>query len=415
MATVRPFRGVTFDATRIPDIARVTCPPYDVISADDRTRLYDRDPYNIVRIVSGREEPGDAPGSDRYSRACGFLRSWLWEGVLREDAMPALYVYRQAFSDPSGRFRRVWGLVASISLEDEILAHERTMSGPKADRLALMEAVPANLSPIYAIYREQGGGISEGLQDWAGQAPVADFVDDDGTRHTVWAAHDEAFHAKVADALADCPLLIADGHHRFETAKTYRDKRRAVDGPGPWDHTMALLVDAGAQPMCILPYHRIVRSCEADDVLAVLREAFDVSELGSLDASSAEKAGLQLWEDEREGVFCAFVGNTAYRLVARDPGDGTDIPAGILKRLALEPMGAGDAEGSLSFTPRAAEVAAECAAGRARCGFLIQPVSVSKVWDLAAGGGKMPEKSTYFHPKPRDGIVIRALAPCSSI
>ena len=411
MATVRPFRGVTYDPTRVPDLADVTCPPYDVISPSDRDGLYERHPYNVVRIVSGRDESADTPGSDKYSRACGFFRSWIWEGVLREDPEPALFVYRQAFADPCGQFRRVWGLLGAISLDDQILAHERTMSGPKADRLALMEAVPANLSPIYALYRQDGGGISAGLGDHVGaQAPVAEFVDADGTRHTVWAVHDEAYHAKVGDALAASPIMIADGHHRFETAKTYRDRRRAADGAGDWDSVMTLLVDAGAQPVCILPYHRIVRRCDVTDVLSALREHFEIAEITEADP---DRLGRDVWNEEWASSFCAFIGERAYRLDAREDWSG-QIPAGALKRLALDVIGAGDAEGSLTFTPHAAEVAAAAADGAA-CGFLLPPVSVEAVWDLAASGAKMPEKSTYFFPKPRDGIVIRALAPCDSI
>jgi uncharacterized protein (DUF1015 family) len=408
MATVRPFRGVTFDPTRVHDLADVTCPPYDVISPADRTELYERDPYNIVRIVSGRDEDADTESDNKYTRACGFFRSFIWEGVLREDTHPSLYVYRQAFTDPSGSIRRVSGLLGTISLDDPILAHEKTMSGPKADRLALMRAVPANLSPIYALYSEEGGGVSAELPDRATDAPVADFVDGEQTRHTVWAVHDEAFHDKVGAALAELPLLIADGHHRFETSKLFRDERRAASGPGPYDSVMALLVDAAAQPVCILPYHRIVRKASTDAVLDVLHQSFDVTPL----TGEPQKLGLQLWDEERDGVFVAFVGSDAYRLEARDVGDD-EIPAGVLKRLALEPLGAADAEGSLGFTPRADEVAAEVAAARAACGFLIQPVSVERVWKLASTGAKMPEKSTYFHPKPRDGIVIRALEPCA--
>jgi uncharacterized protein (DUF1015 family) len=246
MADVRPFSAVTFDPVRVPDAGLVTCPPYDVISPADRDMLYDRHPYNAVRIVSGREEPDDDGDQNKYTRACGFFRSWLWEGMLHEDRSPAMFVYRQAFDDPTGKLRRVWGMFATISLEDEILAHEKTMSGPKADRLALMRALPANISPIYALYREEGGSVARDLSSWSNEQPVADFTDDEGTRHSVWAVHDEAFHEKVTSALTACPLLIADGHHRFETAKHYRDERRATEGPGPWDHIMTLLVDVSS-------------------------------------------------------------------------------------------------------------------------------------------------------------------------
>jgi uncharacterized protein (DUF1015 family) len=410
MATVRPFQAITYDPTRVSEASDVTCPPYDVISPVERTQLYDRHPYNIVRIVSGREEPQDHEGDNKYTRACAFFRSWLWEGVLREDTEPALYVYRQAFTDPQGQMRRVWGLLGTVCLDDEILAHERTMPGPKEDRLALMNAVPANLSPIYALYREEGGGVSASLPEHTNEQPVADVVDDDGTRHTAWPVHDHAFHERVASGLASSPLFIADGHHRFETAKLYRDGRRAADGEGAWDHVLTLLVDAGTQAVCILPYHRIVRRLGPADVVGMLGQHFDVAELGPLREIDATTLEQQLWGSDAGTFFC-FLPGGAYRLSATDVA--ADVPAGVLKRSALDVLDIGPAEEALSFSPKGAEVLEEVASGRAPAGFLIPPVTVDRVWDVAATGGKMPEKSTYFYPKPRDGIVIRALEPCS--
>src|SRR5438270_5246047 len=303
-------------------MAEVTCPPYDVISDAERDQLYERNAYNMVRIVSGRDEAGDSPDENRDTRACGFFRSWLWEGVLHEDHDPALYVYRQAFADPRGKTRRVWGLLATIGLDDEILAHERTMSAPKEDRLQLMRALPANVSPIYALYREDAGSVSSSLSEYTSEAHVADFVDDEGTRHTVWAGHDPAFHDKVAGALASLPLFIADGHHRFETAKLYRAERR---GPGPWDHTLALLVDAGAQPVLILPYHRIVRSPTRGDPLEVLSARFEVTRVDA----PVEKLAGDLWDGPPSSFVYGAPGG-AYRLDSRQPIAAT--PAGILAR-----------------------------------------------------------------------------------
>jgi uncharacterized protein (DUF1015 family) len=411
VATVQPFRGVTYDPARVPDLGDVTCPPYDVISEAERDRLYDRHPYNFVRITSGREEADDGGDQNKYTRACGFFRSWLWEGMLIEDAEPALFVYRQAFDDPTGHLRRVWGLLATIGLDDEILAHEKTMPGPKADRLALMETIPANLSPIYAIYKEEGGGVSADLSSFAHGAPVADFTDEEATRHTVWAVHDPAFHEKVSGALGGSPLLIADGHHRFETAKAYRDLRRSADGPGTWDSIMCLLVDAGEQPLCILPYHRIVRHADAATPMEVASSGFFVEDLGEAADDAVNAFSQELWD--RMDTFGMIFDGHLYRLVPKQK-DIDDIPAGILAKLALQPMGIRSAEEGLSFSPHAKVVRDETLAGRAVCGFLIPPVEVQRVWDLAAGGGKMPEKSTYFHPKPRDGIVVRALEPCAT-
>jgi uncharacterized protein (DUF1015 family) len=410
MATVRPFHGITFDPTRVPDLSRVTCPPYDVISPADRDELYERDPYNIVRIVSGRDETGDDEAENKYTRACGFFRSWLWEGVLHEDPDTALYVYRQAFTDPQGSRRRVWGLLGTISLDDEILAHEKTMPGPKADRLALMRSTPANLSPIYALYREDGGAVSEALSEFAHDAPVADFVDDEGTRHTAWAVHDQAFQEKVAAALHSSPLLIADGHHRFETAKAYRDLRRAEAGAGPWDSTLALLVDVSAQPVCILPYHRILLRTNDPDPVATVDERFVVEEIGKASPETVNAFAQGLWEAER-GSFGFLHGGSIYRLQPRNV-EAHDIPAGILAREALAPLGVGSAQDDLAFTPDPEIIRTAVEAGEAAGGFLIPPVDVERVWDLAAGGATMPEKSTYFFPKPRDGIVVRPIEPC---
>lgn len=409
MATVSPFPGVTYESARVPELGDVTCPPYDVISDTDRDELYDRHPYNFVRIVSGRSEASDTDDDNKYSRACAFFRSWLWEGMLHEDEAPALYVYRQAFHDPTGTMRRVWGLLAAISLDDGVLAHEKTMAGPKADRLALMREIPANLSPIYALYREASGSISADLSSHAGGAPVADFTDDEDVRHTVWAVHDESFHEKVAAALAPSPLLIADGHHRFETAKHYRDERRAADGPGPWDSIMTLLVDVGVQPVCILPYHRIVRRTSGADVRATVAGGFDLDDLGDATDAVVSEFVRALWDDPTS--FGLLEGGRLLRMTPKD-ADPDEIPAGTLSRLALEPLGVGSVEQGLSFTPDELLVRDEVTSGAAVCGFLIPPVEVERVWELAAGGGKMPEKSTYFFPKPRDGIVVRRLGPC---
>jgi uncharacterized protein (DUF1015 family) len=415
MATVRPFKAVTYDPVRVPDVGDVTCPPYDVISPADREALYDRHPYNIVRITSGREEPGDNGEQNKYARACGFFRSWLWEGMLHEDKDDALFVYRQAFDDPTGKLRRVWGLLTTISLDDEILAHEKTMSGPKADRLALMDAIPANLSPIYALYREDAAkkesSVSADLSSYSSDAPIADFTDEVGTRHTVWAVHDQAFHERATAALNGLPLLIADGHHRFETAKTYRDRRRSDDGEGPWDSIMTLLVDVGAQPLLILPYHRIVRVAGTDDPLSVISDNFTVTEVGPATEEAAKAFEQTLWDSGGAAVFGLLWSGKLYRLEA-PAEEAADIPAGVLSRRALEPMGITSVEHGLSFSPDAAYLASEVASGAAVCAFLIPPVDVERIWAHAASGGKMPEKSTYFHPKPRDGIVIRPLEPC---
>lgn len=404
MATVRPFEGITYNSDRVGDLGEVSCPPYDVISPEQQSELYARHPNNFVRVVLGEQRPADDDSSNRYSRAREFFTAWVKDGVLRSDERPAIYVYRQVFEDPTGQQRAVWGMVATISLDDEILAHEHTMSGPKADRLALMKAVPANLSPIYAIYSSDSREIAAKLRESGETDPLADFVDSESTQHSIWAIHDADFHARIADQLADSPIMIADGHHRFATAQNYRD---FVGKGTAADSIMTLLVDAASEPVTILPYHRIVRRTTTSDVMDVLQANFSVVDLGPSDPASAESAALELWAPEASNSFIAFVGDRMYRLTGDLGSD--EIPAGGLKRLALEPLGAVSAEHDLDFTPDAKKVCSEVTSGRAVAGFCIPPVGVDQIWSTASTGGQMPEKSTYFHPKPKDGFVIRSL------
>ena len=415
MADVRPFNAVTYDPVRVPDLGQVACPPYDVISDADRDVLYDRHPYNIVRIVSGREERGRHAGRRTSTRArAGSSGRGCGRACSTRTGSPALFVYRQAFDDPSGHLRRVWGLLGTISLDDEILAHEKTMSGPKADRLALMHAVPANLSPIYALYREDGGGVSADLSSWSREAPVGDFTDDEGTRHTVWAVHDEAFHEKVrvgarAVSAADRrrPPPLRDGEGATATCGA------RADGPGPWDHIMTPARrrggPAGADPP--LPPHRPPGDRRTIPSARSPRN-FEVTELGPATPEAIRDVRAIAVGARR--THRRSPASTAERSTAstrppsergRDPGRR---PRRARARTARHPLGRGRAvllAGRRSRRGRGR-------AGRAVCGFLIPPVGVERVWEHAASGGKMPEKSTYFHPKPRDGIVIRPLEPC---
>lgn len=404
MATIRPFKGITYNVDRVGDLSEVSCPPYDVISPEQQSELYARHPNNFVRVVLGEQRAGDDDSSNRYSRAREFFTEWLKDGVLRSDERPAIYVYRQMFEDPTGQQRAVWGMVATISLDDEILAHEHTMSGPKADRLALMKAVPANLSPIYAIYSSGSSEIAAKLRESGEADPLADFVDSENTQHSIWAIHDADFHAQIAERLADCPIMIADGHHRFATAQNYRE---FIGSGTAADSIMTLLVDAASEPVTILPYHRIVRRTTTTDVMDILHTNFKVLDLGQAYPASAESAALALWAPEASNSFIAFVADRMYRLTADVSPD--EIPAGVLKRLALDPLGAVSAEHDLDFTPDARKVCSEVTSGRAVVGFCIPPVAVDQIWSTASTGGQMPEKSTYFHPKPKDGFVIRPL------
>ncbi|HEX5440377.1 MAG TPA: DUF1015 domain-containing protein, partial [Ktedonobacterales bacterium] len=229
MADVRPLQGIRYaDEARL---AALVTPPYDVISPEAQARFYERDPHNIIRLELGRDEPGDDDLNNRYTRAAAAFAEWRRAGVLKQDEPPSFYLYEQRFTSGGQSYART-SLLARVRLEPwdagVILPHERTMTKPKDDRLKLTRACAATLSPIMSLYDDPAGELASLLGIVRTQAPLATFSDDTGEEHRLWLAQDEALSAQVAAFFADRQLYIADGHHRYETALTYRDEVRAL-------------------------------------------------------------------------------------------------------------------------------------------------------------------------------------------
>src|SRR5918999_1331360 len=276
MPDLAPFRGVRYAHSE--ELAAIVCPPFDVISEEAQKRLYERHPHNAVRIELPFSETHDA--DDRYVKAAIQFRSWLEEGVLVRDQQPCLYVYRQDFTH-NGVPRRVTGVIGALRLEelgDEsgILPHERTMPGPIEDRLALLEACPVNISPIYAIYRGRGG-LAPYFDSLEGRPPAARLIDDNRTLHRLWVISAPAELQVLAEAVRPGPLVIADGHHRYETALAYAGKK---EFPGPHEAVMCFCADADVEDLNVLPYHRAVSArVDVGDVRARLEGLWRSREL----------------------------------------------------------------------------------------------------------------------------------------
>lgn len=227
--TLIPFRGIRFNPQVVGELDRVMAPPYDVISAKRQQQLYDASPYNIVRIDFGQQQPHDTEGNDRYSRAASELEAWLQKKALIQDEEPSLYLYEQTFSYADKSYARR-GFFAARRIEPlgkRIRPHEKTLSGPKVDRLLLMKATEANLSPIFCLYSDPSQQVTAMLAASYETKPVYDFVDRDGIREKLWRVTDPKIFKEVDHLFAEKDLFIADGHHRYETAITYRDWRRA--------------------------------------------------------------------------------------------------------------------------------------------------------------------------------------------
>ncbi|HRU40018.1 MAG TPA: DUF1015 domain-containing protein, partial [Candidatus Goldiibacteriota bacterium] len=264
MADVKPFRAVRYNTSKV-DLKKVIMPPYDIIR--DVNEYYQRDPYNIVRIDKAREENREAPGIDKYARSGLAVRRWLEEGILLRDEKPLFYVYEQEYFMPSGEKKSMISFYASVKLEEFekkiVLPHERTHSGPKADRLMLMRATNANTSPILSLYFDPEKNVHEILEKYRTScAPLMQCVNDDGLRHSLWAISDPAEQEKIGFYMKSCQLFIADGHHRYETALNYRDEMRAKEnssGERPYDRIMMVLISMEHAGTSILPTHRLMK------------------------------------------------------------------------------------------------------------------------------------------------------------
>jgi uncharacterized protein (DUF1015 family) len=398
-----PFAGVRYAATD--ELKDLVCPPYDIISPAQQTQLYDRHLNNAVRL----ELPIGDDATTKFEGAARDFASWLDSGVLRRDPSPHFYVYRQDFVWHAER-RSITGVLGALRLEDfgtdsGVLPHERTMAGPKADRLALMTACPVNISPIYAIFRG-AGGLAPFYASLESRPPQARFQDDDGILHRLWAIEAKAELDALADAVAATTLVIADGHHRYETALAFH-RERGDDQSGA---IMCFCVDADAADLVVLPYNRaITADGNSTDIAARLRDRFDARPLegdhgSALAGSTADHpfvfvtpSGRLLVEVSDERVVAA-VGDRAPAWRALDV---------VALHEAVLPEVAPGSEFAFSKDPD--EVISMVSRGEAAAGVLLKALRATDVVEVARSGERMPQKASYFWPKAITGLVFREL------
>lgn len=406
MPTIRPFQGIRYRETS--ELRDLTCPPYDVISADEQARLHERSEHNAIRLELAR--PG-AEGA-RYDHVVETFRGWLDDEVLmRDDA--SLYVYRQDFVDERGNRRRVAGIIGALELEQfgtssGVLPHEKTMPGPKEDRLALLRALGMNVSPIYAIYRGKSE-LAPFFDSLEGRNPDGRFADDAGILHRLWVISAPAEIELLAAAVAPGPLVIADGHHRYETALEFaRETGGDPDGSGS---IMCFCVDADAEELVVLPYNRALRSSTPTDrVRAKLISDFAGHAIaegevqGYLDTSGSDHPFVAVLPD---GYVAGAISND--QVIART-GErhqawlALDVVA-LHEALVPEVFAGVD---DLRFSKDPGEIKRSVAEGW-DAGFLLRAMDAAEVVDVASSGERMPQKASYFWPKAITGLVFRSL------
>lgn len=441
MAEIAGFRGLVYDAGTV-DASRVLAPPYDVIDEAGRAALAARDPHNCVRLILPEGE-----GMTKYDEAAKTLAAWLRSGVLRRDAKPAIYRYNQVFSSAElgGREITRRGMIAAVRLsglgEGVILPHERTLKGPKLDRLRLMRATRAQLSQVFGLYSDPDQRIDGALSAVEGEAPDLDGTTDDGTRHLMWRVADPELVADVAEMLAPEPIYLADGHHRYETLLALRDELAdesgGVLGPRSPARFGALFLANAADPgLVVLPTHRLafgLSHFDPDALLSRARTHFDTIPLAddatdadavrdALATHGAERPTLAVaLSDRREIVLLALRRDFDPRAAGLTGPDAlTRLDVTLLHELVLDGIlgidrAAQEAQTHLTYVKDTADALARTRAGEAQVGFLMNATPVEHIRAVADAGEVMPQKSTYFYPKLASGIVIHPLAPDESL
>ncbi|HEX8949323.1 MAG TPA: DUF1015 domain-containing protein [Dissulfurispiraceae bacterium] len=417
MATILPFKGLLYNPERVKG-DEVIAPPYDIISAEYKETLYRKSPYNIVRVDFGKELPDDTEGNNKYTRAGSSLGQWIREGILVRDEKPSFYAYEIDYR-VAGEEKTLRGILAMVKLEElgkGVYPHEATHSKPKADRLNLMRACRANVSPIYSLYSSPEKITSNILKNMNG-APYMKASDLDGAVHKLFKISDEAKIELITKELYGKPIFIADGHHRYEVALEFKREMDKSGGgglprdpslPRPWDYIMMFLANTADEGITILPTHRMVRGISGkDDILGKLEKDFSIRQcplnadiVRTVTGEGKNAFGLYVHSEDRWHVL-QYKGNSLGDI----PSALRDLEVVVLHELILKR--------DLGITDIAYEMDVDEAMGRVRRKdfdglFVLSPTKVEDVERVALSNLRMPPKSTYFYPKLLTGMVINS-------
>lgn len=426
MAEVQPFSALRYDLGQVGDLSDVIAPPYDVIDPEFLDRLYKQHPCNVVRVDFNRPEPDDASTQDRYTRAAKFFRQWQQDSVLIREHEDALYVYHQEF-EWEGRHYVRRGFLGRIRLEEfgkgKVFPHEQTLSGPKQDRFDLMRATKANLSPVFGLYPDPDNAAQEPLEQAVLKLTPMVAKDHLGVIHKLWPVTDRAVISQVCEALADKPVFIADGHHRYETSCNYRNELAAkgelTENSGA-NYTLMMFVSMEDPGLAILPTHRLVSGfpeLTIGDVQAALGNHFsfetvkDEAEAWELMAADGaqEVFGFGTAKDGQWILARATDTSPMTQLAAQQSDDWRGLGVSLLHKLVIEHLLGQkypDVKPAFKFVHLMDEVTAAMKNKSCQLACLVNPAGIDHVRSIASQLEKMPPKSTYFYPKLLTGLVF---------
>ncbi|MFQ5431608.1 MAG: DUF1015 domain-containing protein [Nitrospinota bacterium] len=423
---ITPLRGLRYDAAAGP-LENLLAPPYDVIKPDMQENLYKKSEYNIVRLILGKKLPDDNEQENRYSRAAATLNEWIANSILVREGKPAIYVYAQTF-DVFGEKKTRVGFIARKRLEEfggSVHPHEKTLSGPKTDRLNLTRACKCNFSQIFGIYTEKEKVTERLLSEITKNPPDMEAVTEDSILHRIWAVTDEEWIKSLSDIMQNKNILIADGHHRYETALNYlRENSSGTKTPEDLKYVMMYFTNTESEGLTVFPTHRVihnVRGLNLESFFKNMKNDFDIEKLPSANGQrneSTEQAIVSRMKNANGHVFGLYSGNGNYSLLTYKPKKEVSVldklDVGVLHGRLLEPIlgiGAKElaAQSNVSYTIDVAEAAARVDSGSSQLAFFLNSTPVEQMRDVAEAGLTMPQKSTYFYPKLISGLVINPL------
>ncbi|MGI6402710.1 MAG: DUF1015 domain-containing protein [Oscillospiraceae bacterium] len=421
MATIKAFGALRF-TPKAGSLEELTCPPYDIISEEEREAYLARNPHNIIRLELPRE------GQDPYQQAQATFREWMDQGILATDQAPGLYLYEEVFT-VAGEQKSLLGLCCMVKLEEfekgVVLPHEQTLSKAKTDRFNLMTATGCNFSSVYCLYFDEENNIFSRLEAATQQEPLEEFQSADGITHRVWKIEDPAEIQKISTLFEEKKLYIADGHHRYETALNYRNSLMAQGRKvGQAHYVMMTLMHMEHPGLVVFPTHRVVHGLEQFDAQQLLKDCGEHFTLTQVAVGELEGVMKQA-EQAGEKVLGLCLPQGAYLLKLRSEDVMKELlpqaskayqllDVNVLHLLILERFLGIDKENmanqrNLYYTRDAEEAFATVSQGKANCAFLLNATKVEEIADVAAAGEKMPQKSTYFYPKLITGHLMAKL------
>jgi uncharacterized protein (DUF1015 family) len=437
MAKIKPFKMVHYNSQASGELGTLITPPYDVISPQEQEAFYQANPFNIIRLVLGKQYPDDTDNNNRYTRAAAALEQWLGNGILMRENRPSLIVYRMDFRRPDGGTSSIDGLVVLVKVDEygkgKVLPHEKTYVGPKVDQLNLLRACKANLTPIHGLFNDESNAVMSEYAKFVQGPPQQVTTDADGTVHKTWSIEDEETIARIAGIIEPKSLFIADGHHRYETALAYRNETResgVADPDGPHEYMMIYLTSMSHPGLTILPAHRMVKGLTGFDAAGIekaLSPYFDIEEL-AFSRDDRDEVSKILVERIRSysdvgGKFGMVIqGEQCFRLLrlkdakavdslidAQIPSSLRGLDVTILREVIMNRglgLGKDNSEGHIEYTPLVSEALDRALRGEVQVSFILNPTRVDQMRVAAELGHKLPQKSTYFFPKLSSGLVL---------